>query len=338
MCSASAARKPKCHSQDPLVKIPEKHTVWRGCESESLNDLNLRFHKVTSSIQSCAMFEWIRLGLSPCISHPCAQTLLGRRKRETSIATQTTQAIFMKMVWATREQQAFDTFMDVWHRGADIIYRVYIYMGSMGMYIYIYMISRTQSSSSMSQHLCLNPAACLNIWSGFELLGGEHLVLCIWWCATTGWAHRYLNKWQIVLHMQPWSAWVVVDPFWNQWEYRHLPRSKKSTGWYFRTPPARKLTKKTEIMKKTPQGWFAMQPSLVRRYGRFASIIPNGLTLIVQNPKWPRCSIWIYQRGGITRVDGKQDVESTFLVIVCWICSQRGLRDVYTLYNKLYKL
>lgn len=130
--------------------------------------------------------------------------------------------------------------------------------------------------------------------------------------------------------MQPWSAWVVVDPFWNQWEYRHLPRSKKSTGWYFRTPPARKLTKKTEIMKKTPQGWFAMQPSLVRRYGRFASIIPNGLTLIVQNPKWPRCSIWIYQRGGITRVDGKQDVESTFLVIVCWICSQRG----YAMYTR----
>jgi len=88
--------------------------------------------------------------------------------------------------------------------------------------------------------------------------------------------------------------------------------------------------RKLKSWKKTPQGWFAMQPSLVRRYGRFASIIPNGLTLIVQNPKWPRCSIWIYQRGGITRVDGKQDVESTFLVIVCWICSQRG----YAMYTR----
>lgn len=152
MCSASAARKPKCHSQDPLVKIPEKHTVWRGCESESLNDLNLRFHKVTSRIQSCAMFEWIRLGLSPCISHPRAQTLLGRRKCETSIATQTTQAIFMKMVWATREQQAFDTFMDVWHRGADIIYRVYIY----GFYGYVYIYIWYQEPNL--------PAACLNIF------------------------------------------------------------------------------------------------------------------------------------------------------------------------------
>lgn len=336
MCSASAARKPKCHSQDPLVKIPEKHTVWRGCESESLNDLNLRFHKVTSRIQSCAMFEWIRLGLSPCISHPRAQTLLGRRKCETSIATQTTQAIFMKMVWATCEQQAFDTFMDVWHRGADIIYRVY--MGSMGMYIYIYMISRTQSSSSMSQHLCLNPAACLNIWSGFELLGGEHLVLCIWWCATTGWAHRYLNKWQIVLHMQPWSAWVVVDPFWNQWEYRHLPRSKKSTGWYFRTPPARKLTKKTEIMKKNTSGLI-----------RYATVTCSEIwSVCIYNSQWtdldcPKSQVatlqhldlskrWNHAGGWQTRC-GEHIPRDCLLNMLA-----EGVRDVYTLYNKLYKL
>lgn len=182
MCSASAARKPKCHSQDPLVKIPEKHTVWRGCESESLNDLNLRFHKVTSRIQSCAMFEWIRLGLSPCISHPRAQTLLGRRKCETSIATQTTQAIFMKMVWATREQQAFDTFMDVWHRGADIIYRVYIYIWVLWVCIYIYDIKNPIfqqhvstslfESSSMSQHL-------ERFWaSRWWALSALYLVMC----------------------------------------------------------------------------------------------------------------------------------------------------------------
>ncbi len=104
--------------------------------------------------------------------------------------------------------------------------------------------------------------------------------------------------------------------------------------------PAHKLTKKIEIVQRYPEGWFAMQASLDRRYGRFdlkwtvfASIVlPNGLTLIVQNPKhWPHCRIWSYQRGGITWVDGNQDVKSTtatvrttFLVIVCWICSQRG--------------
>ncbi len=99
----------------------------------------------------------------------------------------------LTLSWMFYTEEHINNNMQIWFIGYTTVYGVYIYI-----YIYIFIIERMQSSPA-----CLN----ISVWILLAIsvlerfLGGEHLVLCVWWCTATGGAQRTLNEWQIVLHV-----------------------------------------------------------------------------------------------------------------------------------------